>query len=61
MPVILHPDDYDLWLDPTFQDKAHLQTLLEPYASDEMEAYQVSSLVNKPQNDVEQCVERLEA
>lgn len=59
MPVILDPDDHYLWLDPAFRDKEHLQTLLQPYASEEMEAYPVSPLVNKPQNDVEQCVERV--
>jgi hypothetical protein len=30
MPVILHPEDYELWLDPDFDEKEPLTTLLEP-------------------------------
>lgn len=60
MPVILRPDDYDQWLDPELSDKERLQRLLRPYPSGEMEAYAVSTLVNKPTNDVEKCVEPVE-
>lgn len=59
MPVILSPDDYDLWLDPEFEGKGELQELLRPYPSEEMEAYPVSTLVNSPMNDVEECIERV--
>ena len=31
MPVILSPDDYDLWLDPEFEGKEKLLSLLRPY------------------------------
>lgn len=57
MPVILDPNDYDQWLDPELSDTERLQKLLRPYRSKEMEAYPVSTLVNKPTNDVEKCVE----
>ncbi|MEX1026482.1 MAG: SOS response-associated peptidase [Candidatus Paceibacterota bacterium] len=60
MPVILDTDDYDLWLDPKLGDKQRLQELLRPYSSEEMEAYPVSTLVNKPQNDMEKCVKPVE-
>ena len=60
MPVILAPDDYDFWLDPGIGDKERLQKLLRPYSSDEMEAYPVSTPINKPTNDVEECVEPVE-
>lgn len=38
MPVILHPKDYDLWLDPEVKDPALLKPLLRPYPSEEMVA-----------------------
>lgn len=60
MPVILSPDDYDLWLDPEFEGKEKLQELLRPYPSEETEAYPVSTLVNSPKNDLEGCMERVE-
>jgi putative SOS response-associated peptidase YedK len=51
MPVILHPEDYAMWLDPDFDEKEPLTTLLKPYPADVMEAYAVSRRVNKPSNN----------
>ena len=51
MPVILHPEDYDVWLDPDFDEKELLTSLLKPYPADAMEAYPVSRRVNKPSNN----------
>jgi putative SOS response-associated peptidase YedK len=59
MPVILHPKDYDLWLDPEVQSAERLQSLLQPYSSAEMEAYPVSRWVNSPGNDDPRCIEPL--
>jgi putative SOS response-associated peptidase YedK len=36
MPVILHPVDYDLWLDPQFNDRQRLESLLLPLEGDEL-------------------------
>lgn len=57
MPVILHPDDYDLWLDPKMQTADRLQPLLRAYPAAEMTLYPVSTLVNTPQIDDPRCVE----
>ena len=57
MPVILHPEDYGMWLDPDFDEKELLTSLLQPYPSDEMEAYTVSTRVNKPSNNEPSVVE----
>jgi putative SOS response-associated peptidase YedK len=57
MPVILLRDDYDLWLDPEFEDKQKLLSLLRPYPANEMKAYPISTLVNSPKNDVAACIE----
>ena len=52
MPVMLPRDAEELWLDTSNKDTAELRELLIPYDPSEMEAYQVSDLVNKYQNDV---------
>jgi putative SOS response-associated peptidase YedK len=50
MPVILSRDEEEKWLDPA-ANVSDLQKLLNPYPADQMEAYEVSTLVNKPVND----------
>lgn len=57
MPVILHKEDYDLWLSPDEEPPAVLQALLKPYDPDVMTAYPVSKMVNRPNNDVPECIE----
>ena len=51
MPVILPRELESLWLDHDIRDYAALGGILTPYITDEMEAYEVSSLVNSPAND----------
>ena len=55
MLVILHPDSYDLWLDPGMQNVAAMAELLKPYYGRQMRCYPVSSLVNHVGNDDEEC------
>jgi putative SOS response-associated peptidase YedK len=57
MPVILHPEDYGLWLDPDFEEKEPLTTLLKPYPTEAMEAYPVSRRVNSPSNNEPNVIE----
>jgi putative SOS response-associated peptidase YedK len=57
MPVILRPEDYDLWLDPNVRRAEQLRPLLRPYPHEGMSAYAVSPLVNRPANDSPRCVE----
>ena len=57
MPVVLHEKDESKWLDPEFKDTERLKSLLQPYPSDMMEAYEVSSIVNSPKNDSPKCIE----
>ncbi len=59
MPVILHPEDYDRWLDPEFHDREALESCLGPYEADAMEAYPVSTLVNNVRNDRPECIQAL--
>ena len=57
MPVILPTEDYAMWLDPDFDEKEPLTSLLKPYPADAMEAYPVSRRVNKPSNNEPGVVE----
>lgn len=51
MPVILPPEDYDLWLDPAVQERDRLEPLLRAFPPDAMEAFPVSRRVNNPRAD----------
>lgn len=57
MPVILPPENYEMWLDPDFDEKEALTSLLKPYPANVMEAYPVSRRVNKPSNNEPSVVE----
>jgi putative SOS response-associated peptidase YedK len=59
MPVILPSEYYELWLEPAVREPDQLLPLLNPYPTDEMEAYPVSRRVNSPSNDDPGCVERV--
>jgi len=56
MPVILHPRDYGKWLYASPQTPENLLPLIKPYPADDMSAYPVSMLVNKPSNDSPELV-----
>lgn len=56
MPVILPQDTYAEWLAPDEQSADNLQPLLVPYSDEEMEAYPVSTFVNRPTNDSPECI-----
>jgi putative SOS response-associated peptidase YedK len=57
MPVILHDDVYDLWLDPGFQKADTVCALLKPFNPALMRRYEVSSRVNLVKNDDAECSE----
>ncbi len=57
MPVILPPEDYDLWLDPGVQEPEAVLPLLRPAPDDLLRAYPVSTLVNSPRHDSPACIE----
>jgi putative SOS response-associated peptidase YedK len=60
MPVILSPDQFDLWLSPDPKPPEALLPLLVP-VDGELECYAVSSLVNAAKNDVVGCLNPAEA
>jgi putative SOS response-associated peptidase YedK len=55
MPVILSPEDEKVWLDPGL-DIAEAMKMLHPYPSEEVKMYPVSTLVNKPENDLPEVI-----
>jgi putative SOS response-associated peptidase YedK len=55
MPVILHPDSYDLWLDPGMRDVSAASDLLKPYDARLMRYFPVSTRLNPVANDDEAC------
>lgn len=57
MPVILPKKAYEVWLDPANQEVEALSVLLQPYPAKEMEAWEVSKLVNRPQNDSPELIQ----
>jgi putative SOS response-associated peptidase YedK len=58
MPVILNKEDQTVWLNQQ-SDYLSLKALLKPYPEAEMEAYQVSSIVNNAANDVIECINKV--
>ena len=57
MPLILTPQEYDQWLE-TNHDPAEL---IRPYPLDDMVSWQVSTRVNKPENDDPAVLDRIAA
>lgn len=51
MPVILKPEHEDVWLDREQQDVPYLMSLLQPFPSDQLEAYPVAASVGNVRND----------
>ena len=58
MPVILPAGARDRWLDP-HAEQGELCAMLAPLPSEDLEAYEVSTLVNSPKNDSPECVQRV--
>ena len=59
MPVILRRELEDFWLDGSVTDPDALTSVLVPYDDGEMEAYEVSTLVNSARNDGPEVLERV--
>jgi len=60
MPVITPPGAYDIWLDPMIHDKALLQAVLKPYASEALDTYEVTPKVNSPKNNSPENIQKIE-
>jgi len=59
MPVILDPEDYETWLDPSLQERDEVERLLASHPMPDWETYPVSTIVNNPRNESPECIERV--
>lgn len=59
MPVILKPEDENIWLNNSNSDFSRLNELLKPLPADLMEAYEVSNLVNSPKNNSPNLIQQM--
>jgi putative SOS response-associated peptidase YedK len=55
MPVIVHPDSYNLWLDSGMNDVRAVSELLKPYDARLMRSYPISTRINHLANDDKDC------
>ncbi len=58
MPVILHPEDYKLWLGADARELDLVKEMLRPYPAEEMLAHPVGTSVNSPRNQGAGLLER---
>lgn len=56
MPVLLSREARAAWLDPE-RAAEEVQALLAAYPGSDLEAYEVSTLVNSPGNDIPECLD----
>jgi putative SOS response-associated peptidase YedK len=59
MPVIIEKKDRELWLDNGQYNETDILGLLKTYGSDKMDAYEISSYVNSPENNTPECIARV--
>ena len=60
MPVILEPEDFEVWLDPGNQDTTLLAAMLGPAEQVRLQAVPVSTYVNNPANQGSRCIEPID-
>ena len=61
MPVIIDPENYDLWLNPNQTETGLLRELTIPYPSNKMAYYPVSTHVNRTKNDDLMCIQEIKS
>jgi putative SOS response-associated peptidase YedK len=61
MPVILHPDSYELWLDPGMHNVGAASELLKSFDARLMRCYAMSPRINHVANDDEECCQPVES
>ena len=59
MPVMYRRDMGKQWLEESIHDELFLSLVTQPVLSEELETYEVSTLVNSPENDSPECVRRI--
>jgi len=57
MPVILQPKDEEQWLDASRTSFAKARSVLKPYPEEQMDAHDVSTIVNSTKYDGPECIQ----
>jgi putative SOS response-associated peptidase YedK len=57
MPMIIHPDDAEFWMDREIEEAEPLEPLLQPIADEEMDLFPVSTRVNSVRNNSPDLIE----
>jgi len=60
MPVILHPEEFNDWLNPNNKDTEFLKDFLRPYPDDAISEHVVSKTVNNVRNNGEELIQKAE-
>jgi putative SOS response-associated peptidase YedK len=60
MPVIIPPDQYAAWLDPSTEDPAKVAPLLAPCPPERVSMRRIGTLVNSPAREDPRCIEPAE-
>lgn len=60
MPAILHPEEFDDWLNPHHQDSEYLAEFLKPYPEDAMQEYIVSNACGNVRNNDPTLIQKAE-
>jgi putative SOS response-associated peptidase YedK len=56
MPVILQPEDEEMWLDPDIVEPERILPLLKQYPADKMEEWRVGDEARNPRNDYPEVI-----
>lgn len=59
MPAILKRDDYGRWLDLSIKTPSAVSACLAPFDAALMKKYPVSTRVNRPENDDDECAQEI--
>ncbi|MGI9533395.1 MAG: SOS response-associated peptidase [Thermodesulfobacteriota bacterium] len=55
MPLIIDKDNYDIWLNPK-KNEMEIKEIMQLTDSEKMDMYEVSTVVNNPDNDFLECI-----
>jgi putative SOS response-associated peptidase YedK len=61
IPVLLHPTEFELWLDRSMNNPEKLQRLYQSYPAELLQEREVSSMVNNPTHDTPENITAVNA
>jgi len=59
MPVVVHADDWETWLDPAVNERETVENLMHPAMTAQLDAYPVSIRVNNVRNNGSELIDPL--